>query len=47
MSIPKTEEIYAWRSTTQTYQAEGLPPGTRGGTLIHHTFPLDGDYVIR
>ena len=48
MSIPKTEEIYRLPlDFTQTYQVEGLPPGTRGGTLIHHTFPLDGDYVIK
>ena len=48
MSIPKTEEIYRLPlDFTQTYQVEGLPPGTRGGTLIHHTFPLDGDYIIK
>ena len=23
---------------------DGLPLGTRGGALIHHNFPLDGDY---
>jgi mono/diheme cytochrome c family protein len=48
MSIPKTEEIYRLPlDFTQTYQVEGLPPGTRGGTLIKHTFPLDGDYVVK
>ena len=26
---------------------EGLPLGTRGGVLAPHTFPLDGDYVIK
>jgi mono/diheme cytochrome c family protein len=25
---------------------EGLPIGTRGGTLIRHNFPLDGEYQI-
>ncbi|HTO58722.1 MAG TPA: DUF1592 domain-containing protein, partial [Pseudomonadales bacterium] len=25
---------------------EGLPLGTRGGLAVHHTFPLDGEYVI-
>ncbi len=26
--------------------SEDLPYGTRGGTLIRHYFPLDGDYVV-
>src|SRR5438034_5431256 len=25
----------------------GMPFGTRGGTRIHYTFPMDGEYVIR
>ncbi len=32
---------------TQNEHIEGLPLGTRGGVLIHHDFPLDGDYVIK
>ena len=32
---------------TQTGHIEGLPLGTRGGTLIRDTFPLDGEYVIK
>jgi mono/diheme cytochrome c family protein len=31
---------------TQTKHMEGLPLGTRGGVLIRHTFPVDGEYVI-
>jgi mono/diheme cytochrome c family protein len=31
---------------TQVGHIEGLPIGTRGGVLIRHTFPLDGEYVI-
>lgn len=27
--------------------SEGLPFGTRGGTVINHTFPLDGEYVLK
>ena len=27
--------------------SEGLPYGTRGGALIRHYFPLDGDYVVK
>ncbi len=30
--------------TTQDYQIEGLVFGTRGGMLIRHTFPADGEY---
>jgi hypothetical protein len=29
---------------TQESHVEGLPLGTRGGTLIRHTFPVDGEY---
>lgn len=31
---------------TQDYHVEGLPVGTRGGTLIEHNFPVDGEYEI-
>jgi hypothetical protein len=32
---------------TQEEHVEGLPLGTRGGTLISHTFQRDGDYEIQ
>jgi mono/diheme cytochrome c family protein len=32
---------------TQEEHVEGLPPGTRGGTLLAHTFPRDGEYEIQ
>ena len=31
---------------TQEEQVDGLPPGTRGGTLLKHTFPVTGEYEI-
>jgi len=44
-------------ASTQTYRVrpdlsqdqhiEGLPLGTRGGILVKHTFPVDGEYSIR
>jgi mono/diheme cytochrome c family protein len=44
-------------ASTQTYRVrpdlsqdqhiEGLPLGTRGGILVKHTFPLDGEYSIK
>jgi mono/diheme cytochrome c family protein len=33
--------------TTQNRHVDGLPLGTRGGILVRHTFPVDGEYVIR
>jgi mono/diheme cytochrome c family protein len=32
---------------SQDQHIEGLPPGTRGGLLVDHTFPVDGEYVIK
>jgi hypothetical protein len=32
---------------SQTAHQDGLPLGTRGGVLGLHTFPLDGEYVIK
>jgi hypothetical protein len=41
-------ETYRIRGdASQTGQNEALPPGTRGGLLATHTFPLDGEYVIK
>jgi hypothetical protein len=33
--------------TTQNYHVEGLPFGTRGGILVRHEFPTDGEYAIK
>ena len=32
--------------TTQQDHVPGLPLGTRGGILVHHIFPTDGDYLL-
>jgi mono/diheme cytochrome c family protein len=32
---------------SQDAQLPGLPPGTRGGTLLRYVFPMDGEYEIR
>ena len=32
---------------TQDYQVEGLPYGTRGGTMFEHNFPVNGDYEFQ
>jgi mono/diheme cytochrome c family protein len=43
-------ETYTYRAApdlTQDYRLEGLPFGTRGGLLVEHNFPLDGEYEIK
>jgi hypothetical protein len=35
------------RGLAQADHIEGLPLGTRGGMLIQHTFPVDGEYDFR
>src|ERR1700685_2331391 len=32
---------------SQTGTVDGLPLGTRGGALVRHNFPLDGEYQIK
>jgi hypothetical protein len=32
--------------TSQNYHIEGLPFGTRGGMLVKHVFPSDGEYRV-
>jgi len=32
---------------TQDHHIDGLPVGTRGGILIKHNFPVDGEYVFK
>ena len=42
------DETYRVRfDLTQTRHIDGLPLGTRGGTLVRETFPLDGEYIIK
>ena len=33
--------------SSQDYYLEGLPFGTRGGLVVQHEFPADGDYVFK
>lgn len=33
--------------SSQDYHIEGMPFGTRGGILVHHEFPADGQYAIK
>ena len=43
-----TQTLYRVREdVTQNYHVEGLPFGTRGGMLVHHEFPADGEYTVK
>jgi hypothetical protein len=43
---PGTTEYPISREFTQSGYIEGLPLGTRGGTVIRHVFPADGEYKL-
>jgi mono/diheme cytochrome c family protein len=44
---PSTTVAVVPADLTQEGHLEGLPLGTRGGTVVRHTFPTDGDYEIQ
>jgi hypothetical protein len=44
---PGGDTIRVKADITQEDRVDGLPPGTRGGALIHYTFPRDGQYEIQ
>ena len=46
--VAVTADVYRVSTElTQRDRLEGLPFGTRGGTLVDHFFPVDGEYEIR
>jgi hypothetical protein len=46
-SAPLVERFAVPVDRSQYEQVEGLPFGTRGGTLIRHRFPRNGEYEIK
>ena len=49
VGAPEDPTLVVYRTkedTTQDYHIEGLPFGTRGGVLVDHLFPSDGEYSI-
>src|SRR5688572_11079448 len=48
VGLPNTKRdsrvYYAEAGINQNYHVEGMPLGTRGGMLVEHFFPADGDY---
>ena len=46
-TVAPSEKTYpVANDLTQNYHVEGLPFGTRGGILIKHNFPVDGEYTF-
>ncbi len=45
-TAPTQKKYIAPQDYSQEHHVEGLPLGSRGGMLINHYFPADGDYVI-
>jgi len=43
---PTTAEFLINRNLSQNVRMEGLPLGTRGGRLVRHVFPADGEYKL-
>src|SRR5262245_55222442 len=49
LGLPEEPTLAVYRTredTTQDYHIEGLPFGTRGGLLVEHIFPSDGEYTL-
>ena len=47
LPAPGSHVVVLPADLTQEDHFDGLAFGTRGGTAVHHTFPLDGEYEIR
>ena len=43
---PGSQTYRPARGTDQATRVDGLPLGTRGGLLVEHLFPADGDYKL-
>jgi mono/diheme cytochrome c family protein len=49
LGYPEEPTLVVYRTredTSQDYHIEGMPFGTRGGMLVPHTFPSDGEYTL-
>jgi uncharacterized protein DUF1592/uncharacterized protein DUF1588/uncharacterized protein DUF1587/uncharacterized protein DUF1585/uncharacterized protein DUF1595 len=45
-TVPTAASYKIGVEVTQDRYMEGLPLGTRGGTVVRHNFPADADYVL-
>ena len=49
LGYPEEPTLVVYRTredTSQDYHVEGMPFGTRGGMLVPHVFPSDGEYTL-
>jgi hypothetical protein len=49
LGYPEEPALVVYRTredTSQDYHVEGLPFGTRGGMLVRHVFPSEGEYTV-
>jgi mono/diheme cytochrome c family protein len=47
-ALAPTQTVYRVpEDATQDYHVEGLPFGTRGGLLVRHQFPANGEYALK
>jgi mono/diheme cytochrome c family protein len=44
---PLVETYHIPQSFSQTAHVDGTPFGTRGGTVVTHVFPADGEYIFK
>ncbi|HVV44821.1 MAG TPA: DUF1592 domain-containing protein, partial [Bryobacteraceae bacterium] len=47
VTTPSQTPYHVPEDTSQDYHVEGMPFGTRGGMIVEHNFPADGDYAIK
>src|ERR1700690_4392944 len=47
VTTPSQTPYHVPEDTSQDYHIEGMPFGTRGGMLVEHEFPADGEYSIK
>ncbi len=45
--VPATSTYRVRPDLSQDQHIDGLPLGTRGGIVVRHNFPVDGEYIIK
>jgi len=47
VTTPSQTPYHVAEDTSQDYHIEGMPFGTRGGMIVEHEFPADGEYALK
>src|SRR5215471_7197926 len=47
VTTPSQKVYRVAEDTSQDYHIEGMPFGTRGGMIVKHVFPADGEYALK